>query len=473
MPDEQFWTELLRRIRTSKVIPVVGQGAITHGSGSQFLYPELVRELAKELVEQGLLDSAEPEPRSLSELVRVLHRKTAPTNSFPQQLGVLRMSVQDYLQRTQPTPSPNLRLLTAIPRFRFYLSATVDSLLANAVDLANPVSTLTGAESTTCQLAFTDDLPTPFEKLQRSFVYPLFGRADLANDIALWEEDAFEFLLRLGEHLRNAPHLKSVLKDASFLFLGPSYADWMLRLLVRIAEGEPLVNRGNKLFYLADNLKGHRSRRVIAFFNPHTSLLKVVSIDPPEFIAQLAERWNRDAATRNPQPGGTPPSLTPFTTIETAKPGCIFVSYASSDRPLAEKAVRQIEQAEGFTWFDRWGIKPGDKWDRVLRDAVMRDCGVFVSLISRNTEQKVEGYYIRERNWAAHRYESFAQRAKFYFPVRLDEGPLIPDNEPLVASDFQAVLALNGELSEALVKQIVETQRTYCKQQGIPLPARG
>jgi hypothetical protein len=53
---DDFWEHLLEFIEQRKVLPVVGQHAVTFGEGNELLYPWLARELATRLGVNGSED---------------------------------------------------------------------------------------------------------------------------------------------------------------------------------------------------------------------------------------------------------------------------------------------------------------------------------------------------------------------------------------------------------------------------------
>jgi hypothetical protein len=97
-------------------------------------------------------------------------------------------------------------------------------------------------------------------------------------------------------------------------------------------------------------------------------------------------------------------------------PGCIFVSYAAPDLEVARYVVSPLQKAGRFVWFDKEQIEPGVNWREQLREAVDERCGLFLSLISASTTQRLEGFNIFERNLAARRRDTFADNAVFYIP---------------------------------------------------------
>ena len=68
----------------------------------------------------------------------------------------------------------------------------------------------------------------------------------------------------------------------------------------------------------------------------------------------------------------------------------VFLSYASQDAAVAHR-VRDALAAAGLeVWLDQSELRGGDAWDAKIRRQI-RDCGLFVALISANTNARSEG----------------------------------------------------------------------------------
>ena len=82
---------------------------------------------------------------------------------------------------------------------------------------------------------------------------------------------------------------------------------------------------------------------------------------------------------------------------ESAK--AIFLSYASQDAEAARRICDSLRAAGLEVWFDQSELRGGDAWDAAIRKQV-RECALFVPLISANTDARSEGYFRREWNLA-------------------------------------------------------------------------
>ena len=85
---------------------------------------------------------------------------------------------------------------------------------------------------------------------------------------------------------------------------------------------------------------------------------------------------------------------------ETTK--AVFLSYASQDGEAAGRICEALRAAGIEVWFDQNDLRGGDAWDAAIRRQV-KECTLFVALISANTEVRSEGYLRREWNLAVSR----------------------------------------------------------------------
>lgn len=178
-----------------------------------------------------------------------------------------------------------------------------------------------------------------------------------------------------------------------------------------------------------------------------------------EFVAELYRRWKE----RNPS---SSPAMKEVVSAvnRSASPatGTIFISYASEDIGAAKKVFEDLQQlGADVAWFDKSALKPGDDWNRHILGAVQR-CGLFLPLISANTEQRTEGYFRLEWSEAADRSRRIQGR-KFIFPIVTDPDfsggmsrySLVPE----AFKAFQYSHAPAGQMPPELKVEITEQLR--------------
>jgi TolB-like protein/Tfp pilus assembly protein PilF len=108
----------------------------------------------------------------------------------------------------------------------------------------------------------------------------------------------------------------------------------------------------------------------------------------------------------------------------------VFVSYAREDATGARRIADAL-RAEGIeVWFDQDELRGGEAWDAKIKKQI-RECALFMPVISATTQTRGEGYFRREWKQAVERMQDMASGIPFLVPVAIDEtlGPdaLVPD----------------------------------------------
>ncbi len=105
---------------------------------------------------------------------------------------------------------------------------------------------------------------------------------------------------------------------------------------------------------------------------------------------------------------------------ETGK--AVFLSYASQDAVAARSICESLRAAGIEVWFDLSELRGGDAWDQRIRQQI-RDCALFVPIISANTASRPEGYFRLEWDLADQRSHRVARNRTFIVPVCIDNTP--------------------------------------------------
>lgn len=108
----------------------------------------------------------------------------------------------------------------------------------------------------------------------------------------------------------------------------------------------------------------------------------------------------------------------------------IFLSYASQDAAFARQLRDALRAAGLEVWFDQSELRGGDAWDQSIRKQI-KECALFVPVISSNTQARPEGYFRLEWRLADQRTHLMAKGIPFILPVATDgmseAGALVPD----------------------------------------------
>jgi len=113
----------------------------------------------------------------------------------------------------------------------------------------------------------------------------------------------------------------------------------------------------------------------------------------------------------------------------------VFLSYASQDAQPAQRIAEALRAAGVEVWFDQSELRGGDAWDGKIRKQI-KECALFVPVISANTQARGEGYFRLEWHLAEQRSHLIARGRPFLLPVAIDGTT---DTDALVPDAFVAV----------------------------------
>ena len=110
--------------------------------------------------------------------------------------------------------------------------------------------------------------------------------------------------------------------------------------------------------------------------------------------------------------------------------GAVFLSYASEDTSAARRLCEGLRASGIEVWIDQSELRGGDAWDAAIQQQI-RECALFVPLISASTDARGEGYFRLEWRLAVERSFHFADDQPFLLPVVIDDtaqvGARVPD----------------------------------------------
>ena len=113
----------------------------------------------------------------------------------------------------------------------------------------------------------------------------------------------------------------------------------------------------------------------------------------------------------------------------------VFLSYASQDAEAVLRIAEALRAAGVEVWFDQDELVGGDAWDAKIRKQI-KDCALFMPVISTNTQARREGYFRIEWRLAAQRTHAMADDTPFLVPIVIDDTR---DAEALVPAEFKSV----------------------------------
>jgi TIR domain-containing protein len=131
----------------------------------------------------------------------------------------------------------------------------------------------------------------------------------------------------------------------------------------------------------------------------------------------------------------------------------VFLSYASQDAEAAKRICDSLRAAGIEVWFDQSELRGGDVWDRQIRQKI-HDCRLFISVVSANTEARIEGYFRREWKLAVDRTHDLSERVAFLVPVVIDSTSEAKSDVPDAFRHVQWTRLPDGNAFPGFVEQI-------------------
>ena len=131
----------------------------------------------------------------------------------------------------------------------------------------------------------------------------------------------------------------------------------------------------------------------------------------------------------------------------------VFLSYASQDAEAARRICESLRNAGVEVWFDQSELRGGDAWDQKIRRQI-RDCALFIPIISANTALRHEGYFRLEWDQADQRTHMIARDRAFIIPVCTDSTPDRGTDMPESFVRVQWTRLPGGETPPAFVERV-------------------
>ena len=97
----------------------------------------------------------------------------------------------------------------------------------------------------------------------------------------------------------------------------------------------------------------------------------------------------------------------------------MFLSYAREDTAAVQRIADALRTADLEVWFDQSELRGGDDWDASIRKQI-KECALFVPVISANTQARPEGCFRLKWRLADQRTHLMGRAKAFLLPVCVD-----------------------------------------------------
>jgi TolB-like protein/Tfp pilus assembly protein PilF len=129
------------------------------------------------------------------------------------------------------------------------------------------------------------------------------------------------------------------------------------------------------------------------------------------------------------------------------------LSYASQDAEAALRLCTALRNAGIDVWFDHAELRGGDVWDQKIRRQI-RECSLFIALISATTRSRAEGYFRLEWKLAVDRSHLIAADRAFLMPVVIDATTESDARVPDGFREVQWTRLEGGNPDQAFIKRV-------------------
>jgi predicted ATPase len=136
-------------------------------------------------------------------------------------------------------------------------------------------------------------------------------------------------------------------------------------------------------------------------------------------------------------------------------PRAVFLSYASDDATAASRICAGLRGAGIEVWFDQRELRGGDAWDAEIRRQI-KECALFMAVISANAHARVEGYFRLEWKLAVDRSHFMAPDQRFLLPVVIDGTRQTDERIPERLREMHWLSALDGETTAAFIQRVLD-----------------
>jgi TolB-like protein len=131
----------------------------------------------------------------------------------------------------------------------------------------------------------------------------------------------------------------------------------------------------------------------------------------------------------------------------------VFLSYASQDAEAAQRICEALRAGGVEVWLDTAELRGGDAWDQKIRRQI-RDCALFIPIISHNTASRLEGYFRLEWKLAVDRSHLMAAEKPFLLPIVVDATQDANAHVPDKFREVQWTRLTNGDTPPAFVERV-------------------
>lgn len=456
--DNFNWDELLERIESGNIIPVIGQGLywIDVDGKERLLYDYLAERLAES---NGFTLPPGANHKFSKAAFRFIEKQKEKEVSDFVAAKHLRNSLLEMLKPLKLIDANPLWKLARVRAFTLFLNTTYDDFLVNTIRRARSYPTTaryyTLKDKDIHDLG--DELFDSPGHPKRTLVYNLYGNVRERVDSAFTEKDILETIVKFQKDMEvnRANRLFLELEGNSLLFIGCGYEDWLFRFFVRTICNRPFQYQKELAAckFIGDDFGDEETasaNELVRFLKSYGAEI-FYSGGGRNFVKLLFDKLEHHF----------PGEIIPVSEF----PATAFICFHGANRPAAVELTRGLKAGGVNVWLDEREFAPGDEIDETIINAIER-CPVFVPLISEETktlflENGKMKYHYQEWNWVYLFNKKYGNKAKTIIPVIVDGTDWMYEK----FKDFFYLKVPGGKTGEKdfekLRKKIEEEQRNW------------
>lgn len=414
--NSENWNELLERIDSGEVIPVIGPGLYYIDSAE---HPEgelLYDFLAKKLTEKEELTIPDGVNHKFARAAFLFLKKNESDNFMATKR--LKQFLIDTLENVRLSKDNPLLKLSRITPFNIFINTTYDIFFPQILQATrrHKCKYLNYTLNDKKLHLLDDELFDAIDADNCTLVYNIYGNLRERINSAFTEGDILETIVSFMNDMENDSSgncLFTRLKNHSVLFMGCGYDDWLFRFFIRTISNKPfsLTNFDSRVLKFVgdaidkDNTTYHNLSDFLIKYNSKL----IYSPNGKSFVDTLFKKFEKQF----------PKKILPVSEF----PETAFISFNGENRETVFQLADRLK-ADGINvWVDKI-IEPGDEIDNVIINAMIR-CTVFIPIISKEAEKLLEGekikYHYQEWQWLKLYNKTDGNITKMIIPVIIDD----------------------------------------------------
>jgi len=373
------WEDLLSRLKSNNVIPVIGRQLyrVDVDSDSKKNFP--LYEYLAEVVSMGKI-----------------HKFSMACQKFLSEKNNSRMKLSDFLKKqlrniclTEENP---LHKLARIKNFDFFINTTYDNLLLEALKKVRTSSTHTFFYTT-----MQNNIDPKIPAINDNLIFHIFGNLMVKDNLYIAYTEGFmvdtiiSFFKNIERYLELNLRLIQRMVDNCLLFLGCEYDDWLLQYLMCLLSSNSYKNENFKLI-MGDNFNNPSNdlfQQLIQFLIKQ-NVVEFYPVEDDNFVDLLFDEIKKRDSEEIIQPKDFA--------------GTVFISFEGRDRNVAQELTGALLDAGIGVWMDEFNLELGKNVKEEIIDAINK-CTVFIPLTSKHTKKKLDKkkdlkYHIKEWEYA-------------------------------------------------------------------------